>query len=169
TDVLESLFENSSFSLERFIAYLQKSGAKVILVERSSVMAQATMGQLLHQTAERSIWTKKPSKKVHIKADGADFLKSWDQRKTILRGVSILDKVEQASVDTMRVTLEEFADHQARHMKDIASFLSVDMGEEVVELAYASKFGMAPDIYPMAAQFQRELIDRLGLHIDLPE
>jgi len=169
TDVLNSLFDNTHYSLGRFLTYLERTDAKVILVTRKNRMAQAITGQILERTAERSIWTKKASKKIPAKFLKGDFLDCNRRHARILEDETLLDAVDAAPISTMRVCLDDFVKHQQEQIRSIVSFLDyqlVDDGE-VVSINYTEGYEAAPTLYPLISAFRQEFIDRLGVHAAL--
>jgi len=164
TDVLNSVFDNTSFTLKRFIQYLEVSQAKVILVKRRDTIAQALNGQLLNRTLERSVWTKKNAAPLRCKYLPTDLYGSMHRQNHIVEDEKMLDQIAASRTSTLAVCLENFIEDQSSGLADIAAFLGASLGETIETIDYGAGYEKAPNIVRAPDQFRRELIDRVGLY-----
>ncbi len=165
TDVLQSVFQHTSYSLPRLIDDLRKLDARVILVSRGSDWVQSVTAQLLHRTTERSVWTKSPNKKILSVREDGDVLGCLDWGDAIREGEEILAHIEQRFTNCLRVKLDDFAGDQKAGLRDIATFVDAELSDEFEDLDYAAGYETAPNTHTLAVRLQREYVDRLGLHV----
>ncbi|WP_262694504.1 hypothetical protein [Kordiimonas aquimaris] len=165
TDVLESVFENTAFSQKQFLRYLKRMNAKVVLIERRDTLTQATMMQLLDKTSERSVWTKKPSKKLHTPIKAGACLESFEQISEINQGAALLNDVRGCGVDTVDVYLEDFIHNQQADIARIAQCTGIELPSDFKTIEYKDGYGEAAGLHVGADKVRRELLDRLGLHV----
>jgi len=165
TDVLNSMIANTSFSLNRFIRYLEKAQAKIILVRRHNKLVQAVSGQLMSRSQERSVWTNKPSKKLTVKFRPDDINGSIKRQRDLANDENTLAKVAASGAATMEVYLEDYIENQSEGLANIASFLDEKPKDPAVMLDYDQGYALAPDLAQAPLEYKRQLMDRLGLHI----
>jgi hypothetical protein len=164
TDVMRSLFDHSSFSLGRFVRYLKASQAKVILVTRQDKVAQAVNGQLLYRTAERSVWTKKPKKKLQPSYIPEDMPGSARRQLGIGEDERLLGQIAASDVSTLQLELEDFVADQRGGLEKIAAFLGEKLSDHPVLLEYEAGYDTATDLPMAVKEYRRELVDRLGIN-----
>jgi len=167
TDALCSLFENTHFNVERFIAFLKKTDAKIITFSRNNKIEQAAIGQLLSRTAERSVWTKKANKKINGSFRNSDFIGFFEKQKQIDWGVNFFSYITQYSQNILNISLEDFVEDQSANIRVIAKFLEVEVPPSIAEINYETGYENFRDIYPAIVGIKRDLSDRLGLHSSL--
>lgn len=165
TDVLRSVFENTSFSLSRLLKYLKKIDAKVIVVRRQDKIMQVVSAQLLDRTAERSVWTNRPKKKLGTVFQAADVDQCLDRYTQVSKDSAILDAVAAADLNVHELTLEDFIENQAYGLQAIADFLELNLPQPLNLLDYFSAYANAADVMPGAATFKQAMIDKTGLHL----
>lgn len=165
TDVLNSMFLNTSFSLVRFIRYLEKSHAKVILVSRRDKLTQAVSGQLFNRSAERSVWTKKPSKNITVKYRPDDMSGCVERQQLLASEENILATVAASKATTMEICLEDFIEDQPAGLASLAAFTEATLKHPMAILDYDQGYELAPDLVLAPAEYKRQLIDKLGLHL----
>lgn len=168
TDVLQALFQHSAYSLKRFARDLKRLDANVIFVSRGGQWAQAVTAQLLHRTGERSVWTKSPKKKIKSVREQGDLFGCLEWEEDIRAGDACLKELESLLPQSLHINLEEFIKDQTGSLQKIANFTGASLGEAVEPLDYAAGYETAADIPRLITRLQRELIDRLGLHVRLP-
>lgn len=169
TDVLDSLFKNTAFSLSRFMRYLERSRAKVVVVKRRDTLMQAITSQLLGRTAERSVWTKTPSKKLHTPAIAGDVLASFQHMAALDGANELIDTVKAAHVECLQVTFEDIVAEQEVGLQKIAAFLGVDLPDMIEKIPYIDGYKTAEGLHPSAEAIRYEMLDRLGLHVSEAE
>ena len=165
TDVLSSMFVNTSFSLARFIRYLEKAHAKVILVRRKDKLAQAVTGQLLNRSSERSVWTKKPSKKIAVKFQAEDISGCIERQLLLDSEEKILASVAVSCAASMEVFLEDFRENQPAGLASLAAFLEEKPRQPAATFDYDKGYDLAPDLVLAPTEYKRQLIDKLGIHL----
>jgi len=166
TDVLQAVFDNTSYSLKRFIADLNRLGAKVVLVSRKRTSVQAVTAQVFARTAERSVWTKSPTKKIISNYEDGDFTGCIKWEQDIQSGQAILDAVAARVSGTMPIVLEDFIMDQGKYITKIAQYLGYELSGEPEPEDYIAGYETTPHTHTISMRFQRELIDRLGLHVE---
>lgn len=167
TDVLEALFKNTPYSLRHFVKDIQRMGAKVIFVSRDDRWTQSVTAQLLHRTTERSVWTKSPSKNIKSVRERGDFTGCLDWFDTLDAGCAMLSDIEKLLPASIHVKLQDFITDQPAGLKVISDFLNEPIGDEIACLDYNEAYDKAADVSRLTDLFQRELIDRLGIHTGL--
>ena len=140
-------------------------GARVVLIRRNDTISQAAIGYFLGLTAERSVWTKSASKKIHCGVRNADFRGCYEQLQHIANDEQILQAVESSEVASQSVTMETFVSNQSAETNKLAAFLDVKL-QEGDELKYSEGYETAADLIKRSERFRRELIDKIGLHMD---
>jgi len=165
TDVLRSVFENTSFSFDKLLKYLKKMDARVIIVRREDKIMQAVTAQLLERTAERSVWTNKPKKKLGTPFQDNDVHECLERHSGAARDDGILDQIATSGLNVHQVTLEAFMLNQEEGLRDIAGFLGMGLAQSPNVLDYFSAYENAPGVMPGAATFKRAMIDKTGLHL----
>ena len=165
TDVLNSLFANTNFSLKRFIRYLADTEAKVILVTDRGKQAQAVRGQLVNRSPERSVWTKKPSKRMVVKYEPADMSGSIQRQSHLAEDEHLLGQIAASEADTMQVCLEDFVAEQAKVLGELAVFFGAKLPEKVETLDYDGGYELASNLLLAPIEYRRHMIDKLGLHL----
>ncbi|PCI59479.1 MAG: hypothetical protein COB37_11580, partial [Kordiimonadales bacterium] len=114
TDFLRAVFENTGLSVARFIQFLEKSGAKVVFLNRKNRFMQAVTGQILHATGERSIWSKPPNKALKRSAFSPNFADTFARYNDLEEDQKLLDRLSNSGVDSLHLVLEDFIDNQER-------------------------------------------------------
>lgn len=165
TDVLRSVFEHTSFSLNKLLQYLKKLDAKVIMVRREDKIMQAVSAQLLDRTAERSVWTNKPKKKLGTVFQAGDVDQCLDRYVQVAEDDALLDQIAAADLKVHHLTLEHFMENQSEGLQGIADFLGMSLPQPANLLDYFSAYENAPDVLPGAATFKQAMIDKTGLHL----
>jgi len=165
TDVLHSMFLNTSFSLDRFVRYLERSHAKVILVSRRDKLTPAVNGQLLNRSEERSVWTKKPSKNIAVKYRADDMSGCVERQQLLASEENILATVAASKATTMEICLEDFIEDQPAGLASLAAFTETTLKQPMAMLDYDQGYELAPDLVLAPAEYKRQLVDKLGLHL----
>lgn len=168
TDVLEALLRNTSYNLKHFVQDIQRLGAKVIFVSRDDRWTQSVTAQLLHRTTERSVWTKSPNKNIKSVRERGDFIGCLDWSDTLDMGAAMLADIEKQLPASLHIKLQDFIADQQAGLKAISGFLGEPLNEDIVPLEYNEAYEKAADVSRLTELFQRELIDRLGIHTGLP-
>jgi len=169
-DVLQAVMQNSALSMPRFIRFLREQGAKVILFTNSAKMAQASRGQLLDATVERSIWTAKGSfsKRAHLPRRKIGPLL---RRMESLSGQDeLLDEFRAAGLGHFDLTLEEFCRDEDAKLKELAAFVEIEPEASSNQNVkpYNEGYQAFPQFSRNVDMHRSELIDRLGLHVHSP-
>lgn len=165
TDVMTALFENTAFKMRHFIKYLHRMDAKVVFIHRKDRLTQAAIAHLLDKTGERSVWTKKLTKKLNTPLKKSACMDSFGFANAIGQGAEMLDNIRAANLNAIDITVEDFATNQEAEMKRIAAFLDVELSEEIKTLPYADAYKATPALHAGADKVRREMLDRLGLHV----
>ncbi len=165
TDVMQAVFDNTPYSMPRFIRDLKRLDARVILVSRDSAWRQAVTAQLLHRTGERSVWTKSPNKKILSVREDGDIFGCLDWGDKVRAGNQYLDQIDESLPNCLKLNLEEFASNQTEQLQQVADFVGLELSADAETLDYSSGYDTAPDVARLTSLLQRELIDRLGLHV----
>lgn len=165
TDVLRSVFENTNFSLGKLLRHLKKINAKVIVVQREDKIMQAVTAQLLERTAERSVWTNRPKKKLGTPFQLSDLHHCLERYSGLQEDVSIIDQVIASGIQVHQVTLEAFISNQEESLNKVADFLEISLPKPASSLDYFSAYDNAQGVMPAAATFKRAMIDKAGLHV----
>lgn len=165
TDVLRSVFKNTNFTFAALLKYLRKMDAKVIIVRREDKIMQAVSGQLLGRTAERSVWTNKPKKKLGTPFQADDLYYCLKRYSGVAQDDKILDQVAASDLQVHQIALETFVSNQEDNLLEIAKFLGTDMAQPHSSLDYFSAYINAPGVMPGAAKFKHAMIDKTGLHL----
>ena len=165
TDVLRSVFDNTSFNLAKMLKYLKQMEARVIIVRREDKIMQVVSAQLLGRTAERSVWTNKPKKKLGTPFQDSDVHQCLERYTAAAKDDAILRQVAESGLKVHEITLEAFISNQEDSLRDIAGFLGTDMTQPANLLDYFSAYKNAPGVMPGAATFKRAMIDKTGLHL----
>lgn len=164
TDVLKSVFANTNFSLTRFIRHLNQTQAKVIMVTRQDKMAQAAIGQILNRSSERSVWTKKPTKRMKLQYGPKDLAGTAKRQLQVVYDEQFLDQIANSGADVFRVCLEEFVADQAVNLDALANFIEVKLPDDVKTLEFDSGYDLAPGLFSAPEDYRRHLADWLGVH-----
>lgn len=166
TDVLQSLIDNTSFKLRHFIRYLKHRNVRLVLVKRRDHITQAVTAQLFDRTAERSVWTKKPSKKLLTPVKPGDSTGSLQHLQAIAEGETMMDTLASTGIAVHEVFLEDFVMKQADSIRRLADFLGHDLSVDTPEtIDYAQGYETAPVFNKSVTEIRRELMDRLGIHV----
>ncbi len=165
TDVLRSIFENTSFSLRRFLQYLKKMEAKVIVVRREDKIMEVVSAQLLGRTSERSVWTNRPKKKLGTPFQFKDVDGCLQRFSDVRKDEDMLNQIVASGLQCHQFTLENYVENQEKNLGEIANFLSVPLPEAVNALDYWSAYERAQGILPAVTGFKRAMIDKIGLHL----
>lgn len=165
TDVLRSVFKNTSFSFDKLLKYLKKLDVKVIMVRRDDKIMQLVTAQLLERTAERSVWTNKPKKTLGTLIQDDDLDQCLDRYVQVAEDSALLDQIAAADLTVHQLTLEGFIENQAEGLQGIADFLEMSLPQPATTLDYFSAYENAPDVMPGAAMFKHAMIDKTGLHL----
>lgn len=165
TDVLQSVFENTNFTFRKFIQYLKKMDARIIVVRREDKIMEVVSAQLLGRTSERSVWTNRPKKKLGTPFQDNDTDGCLKRFSNVGQHEDMINQVIAAGLNCHQLTLEYFMENQEKSLGQIADFLSVSPPEKVNLLDYWSAYERAPGILPAVSRFKRVMIDKIGLHV----
>ncbi len=163
TDVLSNLFENTSFSLARFINFLQTNNAKVILVNSTDHFSQAVMGSIMHNTPERSVWTKINNAKIQSKVDSGTISRVLSKLKQIPDDEAILETIANSNIDHLQINIEDFIANQANHIKEIANFIEKPLDSNPLTQDYEDGLKVITGLSSSEEAVRRYMIDCLGL------
>ncbi|MFC3051677.1 hypothetical protein [Kordiimonas pumila] len=164
-DVLQAVFDNTPFKLNRFIRFLEQSGAKVILVSQDDHITQSVRAEFLDQSIERSVWTQKTDKKRIVKT-WASGITGWIKRcLRFEQQEHILNAVEDAGIPSYRITLEAFLQNQELSIREMADFIGFPIEGDITVGDYSVVDTHAPTLQDAVVAFRREMIDRLGINM----
>ncbi len=165
TDVLRSVFENTNFTFRKFLLYLKKMEAKVIVVRREDKIMEVVSAQLLGRTSERSVWTNRPKKKLGTTFQFKDVDGCLQRFSDVRKDEDLINQVVASGLYCHQLKLENYVENQEKELGDIAEFLSVPLPETVSALDYWSAYERAEGIMPGVTGFKRAMIDKIGLHL----
>lgn len=163
TDVLKSLFDNTHFSLERFLKFAKKKNAKFILVNRKDHFAQAFMGSLLSTTPERSVWTKKGKTAIGASVDTNVIAQALVQQQQLPKDEEMLDQIAASGIPYMRIEMEDFIKNQTSNIEAIASFIGQPITETVLHKDYAAGTSEITGTKLDGEDMRRYTMDILGI------
>lgn len=165
-DVLKAMLANSHLSLRHVLKFLSDGGTKIVTLRRHDRIALASEAQLLDHTAERSVWTKKPTKKLANKIEQALFKDCLLRLDALRTEEALLNEIESAMPDgaVYTLTLEEFLKDQADGLQRIARHLGFAAPKDFEPIDFAVGYETAADIGWLTDSIVRQFIDRTGLH-----
>lgn len=164
-DVLMSLFDNTSLTLDRMVDYWRRTGTRVVVVKRRDRMFQAILGQILSRTAERSVWTKKPSRLLEVQYNNGDFIGYLRRSSLLLDEEALLNDILSSAVETLDIHMEDVISAPQEGLETLASFLGIKLNDTFEAIDYFSGFEAAPHLLAAHDQVRRDWIDRVGLHV----
>ncbi|UTW60013.1 hypothetical protein KFE96_06815 [Kordiimonas sp. SCSIO 12603] len=163
TDVLSSLFNNTNFSIKRFIKFLLKNEAKVVLVNRKDHFAQAVMASVLHNTPERSVWTKKNKAKINATIDSGTVARTLSHKQNLAEDESLLDEIANSGIEHIRIQMEDFIDNQAKYISEIANLIEKNTLSSITPQDYEAGLQEIHGLSKDGNIVRRYMIDSLGL------
>ncbi len=164
-DVLTALMDNTPLTIDRLVDYWRGTGTRVVLVKRRDRMFQAILGQILNRTAERSVWTKKPSRLLEVKYNNEDFIGYLRRSSSLLDEEALLDGISSSAVETLDIHMEDVISAPQEGLEALASFLGIKLNDTFEAIDYFSGYESAPHLLAVHDQLRRDWIDRVGLHV----
>lgn len=165
-DVMRAVIAHSSLSLRHVLKFLSAGGTKIVTLRRRDRLAQIAEAQLLDHTAERSVWTKKPSKKLENKIEQVAFKECLVRLDALRAEETLLDEIEAVmpSGSVLSLTLEDFLLDQAAGLHAITQHSELPAPQSFEPIDFASGYDTAADIGWLTDSVVRQFIDRTGLH-----
>lgn len=165
TDLLQALVRKNKLSVTRLRKWLKLSGARVLYVHREDRLHQAALLSLMHERPMRSIWTLMP-------AQAKQFPGKFTIPKLIaLEWISQLDAQEawleeaiEGIESVLKLEIPSTTTDQQRTLATLCDYLNLPAPTEPKLLDYKAPFE-TPELREQIVEFQREMIDRLGLHV----
>lgn len=164
-DVLEALFENTAFTLDKFIKFMEQQNARVIVFSQENDVEQAARATLFDNSIERSVWTVKAAKKRLGESLGRRSAEFFGNLSRGRKNASILSAVEASSVQTFSLTLESFLQDQASQMSKLQEFLEINPEAKPRTLDYEDCKQRMPNFAGDVSVMKHVLIDRIGLNV----
>ncbi len=164
TDVLESLFENTSFTEDQFCQWLSDQSARVVTIRNKDKFRQAFIRGLLNSTFNRSVWSmrKKPDFKFRY-----GYFNSMSIQRALRHlsvGEAIIDRLERQLPASHSLELDPASGVSVQVVRDVATHLGLTMPAEPEMPDYLDSFWQSPDAQKGLQSMLYELVDRLGLH-----
>lgn len=165
-DVLAALLKHSNLSLSRFIKFLDAQDIKIVSLRRHDKLAQVAEAQLLDYTAERSVWTKKPTKKLQNKIEQVPFGACVSRLDKLQQEEALLATIEEALLPSkiLKLTFEDFVTDQPAGLTSIAEHIGFSAPTDANNMSYLAGYETAPDIRRLTDVVVRQFIDGIGVH-----
>ncbi|NVK42682.1 MAG: hypothetical protein HWE39_15680 [Oceanospirillaceae bacterium] len=167
TDVLAAILRRSNGNWHSFAKWLKQTDAQVIYFTRRDKMAQTGFGAVLDNSKYRSIWEMSPALRKAFKGKEINFAEAnaWLQNVLIQEG-EVENFLQAAEIEFRSVTLEELIETPVAVLKSLTMFLGEKAPKAFMMPDYASAYAELPELWDQARNFRREMIDRLGLHVN---
>ncbi|GHF18428.1 hypothetical protein GCM10017044_11190 [Kordiimonas sediminis] len=168
TDVWKLLQKQTSLSARRMQQWLKETNAKVIYFSRRDKMMQAAIHNLMARQPSRSPWDMIPKERKELKMRRK--VNFHAANLVMHRMVTVEERLERFTSTLPHVkmiSLEELVESPARVIEGIAQFIGQKPAKELKELDYGEHYRSIPNLESAALSYRRELIDRLGLHVNM--
>ncbi len=167
SDVLNQMLFRSNFSFKQLRKFISKAGIKVIYFCRRDKLAQTAIQALIAERHMRSIWHMPPqqkgtfckTRKVNNEAAWRFMLENMD---TEARLEGFFNKLPAVKM----ITLEEFRDANENVMDNLVRFLEIKAPETIKTVPYDTPYEEITGLVDRITEFKRNMIDRMGLHIN---
>lgn len=166
TDVLQKVIKSSRLNAPRLNSLIEKSGASLMRIRREGRSHQAAMLSLMHGRPMRSVWTLPPAQKKNFPGSlNIPTLIAFEQISALEEQDLWLSKLLRSQNRVLTIDPVNVAEDQKRSLTDIAKHLGINLGgDDVKTMDYWEPYNK-PALAAMTREFQRELIDRIGLHV----
>lgn len=164
TDVLESLFRNTSFTEDQFCQWLSSQNARIVTIRNKDKFRQAFIRGLLNSTFNRSVWSmrKKPDFKFRY-----GYFNSMSIQRALRHfsvGEAIIDRIEKQLPASHSLELDPANGVSVQAIQDVLLHLGLTMPSEPEMPDYMDSFWQSADAQKGLQSMLYEMVDRLGLH-----
>ncbi len=166
SDVLQQFVELGAVTKEQIRQYLEDTDAQVLYFLRRDKLVQSSMCVLLESLPARSIDRVKKSKTISGRLETVNFAAAYEFSKALIEDeLWIEDFLSEYSAMKM-ITLEDLVMNTSSVLTHLGQFLNMKpkLGKEIS--SYADGYKEMQQIVDQVVLFKRELIDRLGLHVN---
>ncbi|NVJ97137.1 MAG: hypothetical protein HWE25_03235 [Alphaproteobacteria bacterium] len=166
-DVLSMVFAKSRADWGTLAEWIKAAGAQVIYFSRRDKIAQTGVGAVLGGSVFRSVFETNAEQRKALTPDIHSFADTHHQlQSTLLQEAELEEFLTEEVEDFRSVTLEELVEQPVAVMRGITMFLGRQMPRSFQMPDYRQPYLDMPEVLQEAANFRRQLIDRLGLHVN---
>lgn len=167
SDVIGRLTENTSFTWSRLCRLIKRADARVVVFGRRDKVFQAGLQGILGRTIHRSIWSMPET----VRAQSTLRPDSFDTVSEILFDLISSEKTLEhhlRGIEVKMLYLEELVERPKEVLSGLAQFLDRPMTGAGVDVSdFVRTYRTAGGLIANVGAFRRELIDRLGLHVNV--
>ncbi len=164
TDVLASLFCNTSLTQDQFCQWLKSQNARVATFTNKDKFRQAFIRGLLNSTFNRSVWSMRKKPAFKFKYGYFNSMSTQRALRHLAEGEAMLDEISQQLPHVHHLQLDPSAPAPSQHLPDLMKHLELEMPDTPEWLDYTGSFWQTEDAQLGLQIILRELMDRLGIH-----
>ena len=165
TDVLQKVIKSSRLNASRLNSLTDKSGASLVRIRREGISHQAAILSLMHGRPMRSVWTLPPAQRKNFPGSlNIPTLIAFEQISALEEQDLWLSKLLRSQNNVLTIDPVDVAEDQKGSLTDIAKHLGTNFEGDVKAIDFWEPYEK-PALAAMTREFQRELIDRIGLHV----
>ena len=165
-DVLLALMHSTPLTLEHLVKMIERSGTRVIYLNRRDKLFQTGLVAALSRTAFRSVWDVPATAKKQFAGAKMGFDRSYAITQDLLRAEASLETMLSDIPHVKMITTEELAASPAEVAVALGHYLEQPVAKKINFPSYAAPYKKLPALLNRSFEFRRELIDRLGLHVN---
>ena len=166
TDVIDALNMAMPRFYRKLRLLLRRNEVPVVYFIRRDKMFQASLMCLFEKRRPRSVWAMTDFEKQQFKPQAIPFGAAHQAMQTIITQESDIETILDQYTPMKMLTVEELVDNPKEVVQALAAFLNRRIPARVKTPDYGMHYRQIEGLVETALGFRRELIDRLGLHVN---